>query len=66
MLMILLIAFVYFLPTLNCLVRTGKTKRNWRAIFVLNALAGWTVIGWVVAIVWSEMRDELPSTKTEG
>src|SRR5580704_12338777 len=39
---------VYFLPTL-----CGMKKRNAGAIFALNLLLGWTLIGWVVALVWA-------------
>ena len=31
--------------------RRGHTKR--REVLVLNILLGWTVIGWIVALVWS-------------
>ena len=39
---------LYFLPTL-----LGWKKRNSGAIFALNLLLGWTVIGWIVALVWA-------------
>lgn len=47
----------YFLPTIVAVV--GK-HRQAAAIFVLNLLAGWTFIGWVVAMVWAfiESRPE--------
>jgi hypothetical protein len=48
---ILLIAggtFFYFLPSY-----IGRHKRNARAIFTLNLLAGWTLVGWIVAMVWA-------------
>jgi hypothetical protein len=38
----------YFLPTI-----VGKEKKNAGAIFVLNLCLGWTLIGWVVALVWA-------------
>lgn len=44
---ILAVAF-YFLPTI-----VGNRKRNANAIFTLNLLLGWTVIGWIVALVWA-------------
>ena len=50
--------FFYFIPTLNCFIRWGRpVKKDWRAIFLLNLLAGWTLVGWIVAAVWSEMKD---------
>jgi Superinfection immunity protein len=44
----------YFAPTLIAL-----KKRNIRAIFALNLLLGWTLVGWVVALVWSLTREEI-------
>lgn len=41
---------VYFLPGLIGLVRG---HHNGNAITALNLLAGWTVIGWIIALVWS-------------
>lgn len=43
---------IYFLPSL---VARWRKKANVRAIFVLNLLAGWTFVGWVVAMVWAAM-----------
>jgi hypothetical protein len=45
---LLLGGVLYFLPTL-----IGHKKANAGAIFVLNLLLGWTVIGWIVALVWA-------------
>ena len=54
-LFILAIVFVpYFLPTIIALVRK---KRNTAAIVVLNLLVGWTVVGWIVALVWALAQD---------
>ena len=40
----------YFLPTVCAFYR----KHNARAgIFVLNLLLGWTLIAWVIALIWS-------------
>jgi hypothetical protein len=43
-----LAAAFYFLPSI-----IGLRKRNAGAIFVLNLFLGWTVIGWVVSLVWA-------------
>jgi hypothetical protein len=45
---------MYFLPSLIALVRG---KRDVVAIVVLNFFLGWTVIGWVVALVWALKTD---------
>jgi uncharacterized membrane protein YqaE (UPF0057 family) len=39
---------LYFLPSI-----IAAKKRNAGAIFVLNLLLGWTLIGWVAALVWA-------------
>ena len=44
----------YFLPTIVAGIRN---KKNRAAICVLNILAGWTIIGWVGAIVWACVED---------
>jgi hypothetical protein len=46
---------VYFVPTVIAYVRR---HRNTGAIAALNVLLGWTVLGWVIAFVWSLMHGE--------
>ena len=53
LLLIVLIFALYFLPTLIEFLRQHKNKL---AIFLLNLLLGWTVLGWVVSLVWSVMK----------
>lgn len=53
LLLVILIFAFYFLPTLIAFLRQHKNKL---AIFLLNLLLGWTVLGWVVSLVWSVMR----------
>jgi hypothetical protein len=45
---------LYFLPTI-----IGMSKRNVGAIFSLNLFLGWTVIGWVVFMVWALTKEEI-------
>jgi len=52
-LLVVLIFTVYFLPTLIAFLRQHKNKL---AIFLLNLLLGWTVLGWVVSLVWSVIK----------
>lgn len=47
---VIVLALVYFLPSVVAYSRAHKNKV---AIFFLNLLAGWTFIGWVAAFVWS-------------
>jgi hypothetical protein len=46
---------IYFLPFF-----IGHKKRNGGAIFVLNLCLGWTLIGWVVALVWACCQEDKP------
>jgi hypothetical protein len=41
---------MYFLPSIVALARS---KRDLLAIFLLNLFLGWSVIGWIVALVWA-------------
>jgi hypothetical protein len=45
---------LYFLPSIIALARS---KRDTLAIFLLNLFLGWSVIGWVVALVWAAKND---------
>ena len=45
---------LYFLPFV---VAVNRGHKNATAIFVLNLFLGWTMIGWVVALVWSFTKD---------
>jgi hypothetical protein len=45
---------MYFLPSI---VALAKSKRDLLAIFLLNFFLGWTMIGWVVALVWAAKSD---------
>jgi hypothetical protein len=50
LLLLIVIGFFYFLPAL---VASHRKNPNATAIFVLNLLLGWSVIGWVIALVWA-------------
>jgi hypothetical protein len=45
---------IYFLPAIIGIVRK---KKNAIAIFVLDLFAGWTVVGWIGALVWACTKD---------
>jgi len=49
---------LYFCPSL---IAGIKHHRNLSALFALNLLLGWTVIGWVAALVWSLMNQDKPA-----
>jgi hypothetical protein len=50
---------VYFLPTIGAFI---KSHHNAGAILVLNLFLGWTLIGWVAALVWATTRSQAPSS----
>ncbi|MCE9585607.1 superinfection immunity protein [Candidatus Nomurabacteria bacterium] len=50
----ILIFALYFLPSINAY---WKKKRNKSAVLTLNFFLGWTVIGWIVALIWSSTND---------
>jgi hypothetical protein len=41
---------IHFLPTIVALLRNS---RHVLAIFLINLFLGWTVIGWIVALIWA-------------
>ena len=45
---------MYFLPSIVALARN---KRDIAGIVLLNFFLGWTMIGWVVALVWAVKTD---------
>jgi Superinfection immunity protein len=49
-LVVVLTAALYFAPTL---VAQGRRHRRTEAIFAINLFLGWTLLGWVVALVWA-------------
>lgn len=46
----------YFLPTI---IAGCRSMPNTMAIFLLNLFLGWTLIGWVAALVWSATSFEV-------
>ena len=40
----------YFIPTIIALIRK---HRDVMAIFVLNLFLGWSLIGWIISLVWA-------------
>lgn len=50
LILLIVIGALYFLPYI---VAKKRKHQNAEAIGILNLLAGWTAIGWIIAIVWS-------------
>ena len=45
---------MYFLPSI---IGLARNKRDIGAIILLNFFLGWTMIGWVIALVWPVKTD---------
>jgi len=45
---------MYFLPSI---VAVARNKRDVLPILLLNFLLGWTLIGWIVALIWALKTD---------
>lgn len=56
LIMVGIIALVgYFIPTI---VAYNRKKLNKMSILLLNFFLGWSLIGWVVALVWATAKDK--------
>ena len=41
---------IYFIPSM---VANSRQHKNLQSIIVLNLFLGWTLVGWVVSLVWA-------------
>jgi hypothetical protein len=48
---------LYFLPAI---IAFARSKRDAVSILVLNLFLGWTMIGWVIALVWA-LKEDVPA-----
>jgi hypothetical protein len=49
-LIFLLFCLINLIPSIVAFIRKHQSK--W-VIFVLNILLGWTVVGWIITLVWA-------------
>ena len=49
-LIFLFFSLINLLPSIVAFVRKHRSK--W-SIFIINILLGWTIIGWIITLVWS-------------
>lgn len=49
----------YFLPSF---IAGMRKKKNTNSVFILNLFLGWTLVGWVIALVWAVSKDNEPTT----
>lgn len=48
---LIIIAFLFYL--LPAIIAFSKNRHNKTAVLVLNIFLGWTLIGWIVSLVWA-------------
>ena len=62
-LLILALFFIYFVPSI---IAYSNEHRNVLAIFVLNLFLGYTLVGWVLALIWAVYKEpeKIVSKKT--
>jgi hypothetical protein len=53
---------VYFLPSL---VASTRLHPNSKPIMLLNLFLGWTLMGWVGALIWSASKIDSPTIKPD-
>ncbi len=41
---------MYFVPTI---IAVARHARSTTGIILLNIFAGWTFVGWIIALIWS-------------
>ena len=49
-LIFVIVLIFYFLPSFNAMSRKHKNRD---AILLVNLFFGWTVLGWLIALIWS-------------
>jgi len=52
---IVAVLVTYLIPSV---LAVQDKKRNKTAIIALNILAGWTLVGWIVALVWALTKEK--------
>ena len=54
---------LYFLPTI---IVVKRQTANVTPIVLVNLLLGWTVIGWIIALIWSLSAQGVPQGPATG
>jgi hypothetical protein len=61
--LLVLLVGIYFFPAIKAY---QQRKRNRQAILILNVFLGWTLVGWVVALVWAYTKNDAGNSLTVG
>lgn len=56
--LLIVAALAYFVPYIIAVFRKHPNRQ---AILILNLLLGWTVLGWIGALVWAAINPTQPS-----
>jgi len=54
--LITILSLFYFLPFA---IAFNRMRANTGAIFALNLFLGWSLIGWVIALVWALKEEQV-------
>jgi ABC-type sugar transport system permease subunit len=54
--LITILSLFYFLPFA---IAFNKRRANTGAIFALNLFLGWSLVGWVIALVWALKEESI-------
>lgn len=53
--MFTIVSGAYFYPSIKA---ATKYHHSARSVFLLNALLGWTIVGWIAAMVWAHITPQ--------
>lgn len=51
---VILCSFIYFVPTI---IAYCRGHRNTLAIFLFNLFFGWSLLGWIIALIWAVYKE---------
>ena len=57
LIILLILAFIYFLPTI---IAFSRGHRNRWVIFIINVVFGCTFLGWIIALIWAMNKIDDP------
>jgi hypothetical protein len=52
--MMIVLFLLYFIPSM---VAVNRKHNNALAIFLTNLFFGWTILGWVIALIWASTNN---------
>ncbi|MBS9781712.1 MAG: superinfection immunity protein [Gammaproteobacteria bacterium] len=62
-LIVIFICLIYLIPTF---IAHNRKHHNTLAIFLTNLLLGFTIIGWIAALIWSVTKPPQNNGKSDG